>query len=158
MTRTLPMARSVIRCQGAVGAGRAWELMQQHSRGTEQLQVSPLASWDQRCHCDCSWAHAWQRRTKQNPVSTPLAEPIPVQSGGHRAPGLLLRVCWELSLGHLLQPGSAGEELVDADWEHGCRPCLPLGQWRSRAGRSPPSRARAQQLSSSQGPRPEPLY
>lgn len=62
------MARSVIGCQGAAGAGRTWALMQQRSRGTGQLQVSPLESWDQRCHCDCSWAHACQRRIKQNRV------------------------------------------------------------------------------------------
>lgn len=67
LTPTLPMARSVTGCQGALGAGRAWALMQQHSHGTGQLQISPLASWDQHCHCDCTWARTWHRRTKQKP-------------------------------------------------------------------------------------------
>lgn len=34
LTRTLPMARCIIRCQGAAGAGRTQDLTQRHSHGT----------------------------------------------------------------------------------------------------------------------------
>lgn len=125
LTRTLPMARSAIRCQGAVGAGRAWELMQQHSHRTGQLQVSPLVSWDQRCHCNYSWACTWQRRTKQNPVRFPLTAPIPVQSSRHRAPSFCSGCVGRSPWGSCCSLARAGEQLVDAEGCTARRPSTP---------------------------------
>lgn len=109
LTRTLPMARCIIGCQGAAGAGRARDLMQQNSHGTRWLWVSPLASWDLRCHRDCSWACALRKRTKQNPVRAfpDSTHPSPRAEGDTGLPAFCSGGVWRCPRGTVPQPGSS---------------------------------------------------